>query len=178
MTVWIQVSAMPFVGRKDQPAVATASDISWSGSAGTFNLRVAAVISRGEEVLLCTVDGLGYWFLPGGRVRFGEAGEAALARELAEELGHQFPAGKLALIAENIFDAQTLQHEIGLYYQLPWPSELAPDDLRGGTEPGHEFCWMPVRALGSVRFEPAGLIPVLQGLGNTVQHVVLSHPEP
>ena len=51
-------------------------------------------------------------------------------------------------------------------------------DLRGGTEPGHKFCWMPVRALGSVRFEPAGLIPVLQDLGNSLQHVILSRPEP
>ncbi len=69
--------------------MAAASDISWNGPDGTFNLRVAAVICRGEEVLLCTVDGLGYWFLPGGRVRFGEASDTALARELAEELGHE-----------------------------------------------------------------------------------------
>ena len=45
--------------------MAAASDISWSGPDGTFNLRVAAIVRRGEEVLLCTVDGLGYWFLPG-----------------------------------------------------------------------------------------------------------------
>jgi hypothetical protein len=44
--------------------VSTASDISFSGPAGTFNLRVAAVIFRGDPVLLCTVDGLDYWFLP------------------------------------------------------------------------------------------------------------------
>ena len=65
----------------------TGNDISWSAPGGTFNLRVAAVISHDQKVsnqkvsnqkvfdqkvLLCTVDGLGYWFLPGGRVRFGE----------------------------------------------------------------------------------------------------------
>ena len=33
------------------------SDISFSGPAGTFNLRVAAVIFRGDQVLLCTVVG-------------------------------------------------------------------------------------------------------------------------
>jgi len=59
-----------------------ASDISWSGPNGTFNLRVAAIIRRGEEILLCTVDGLDYWFLPGGRVRFGEVSDAALAASL------------------------------------------------------------------------------------------------
>jgi ADP-ribose pyrophosphatase YjhB (NUDIX family) len=46
-------------------------DISWSTPRETFNLRVAAVIGHGHKVLLCTVDGLGYWFLPGGRVVSG-----------------------------------------------------------------------------------------------------------
>ena len=48
--------------------MSTAADISWSGPSGTFNLRVGAVIARGDQVLLCTFEGLGYWFLPGGRV--------------------------------------------------------------------------------------------------------------
>lgn len=151
----------------------TASDISWSGPAGTFNLRVAAVIARGNEILLCTVDGLGYWFLPGGRVRFGESSEAALARELAEELGHDLAGGTLALIVENIYSEGALQHEIGLYYRLAWPGGLAPGDLAGGIESGHRFRWAPIRGLGSVHFEPAGLIPVLSDLGDTLQHVVL-----
>ena len=34
----------------------TAADISWGGPSGTFNLLVAAVIIRGEQVLLCTVE--------------------------------------------------------------------------------------------------------------------------
>ena len=138
--------------------MAAVSDISWNGPDGTFNLRVAAIIRRGEEVLLCTVDGLGYWFLPGGRVRFGEASDAALARELAEELGHELRVGDLAFAVENIFDGNGIQHEIGLYYHIAWPATLAPDDLRRGNEMGHRFRWMAVRTLGSVRFEPAGLI--------------------
>jgi hypothetical protein len=64
--------------------VATASDISWSGPAGTFNLRVAAVISR----------------------------------------------------------------------------------------------WVPVRELGSVDFRPAGLIPILPELTDTLRHVALDRTTP
>jgi ADP-ribose pyrophosphatase YjhB (NUDIX family) len=160
--------------------VTTAADISWSSPGGTFNLRVAAVITRSDQVLLCTVDGLGYWFLPGGRVRFGEPSDAALARELAEELGHDLPGAKLVLVVENIFDKRSVQHEIGLYYRLTWPSALAPGDLHGGTESGHRFGWMPVRELGSLDFRPAGLIPVLpdvlSDLTGTLRHVVLAEP--
>lgn len=149
-----------------------AGDISWRGPHGTFNLRVAAIFTRGEEILLCTVEGLGYWFLPGGRVRFGEPAGAALARELAEEVGHEFPAGELALVVENIYGGDAIEHEIGLYYRLDWPATLDRDDLRGG-EPGHVFRWAPAAGLGSLRFEPARLVPVLQNPSGTLRHVVL-----
>ena len=149
------------------------NDISWSASGETFNLRVAAVISHDRKILLCTVGGLGYWFLPGGRVRFGESAQLALSRELAEELGHQFPVGRLALVVENIYRDSSLQHEVGLYYRLTWPATLADSDLDGGTEPGHRFQWAAVSELSSVRFEPAGLVPALQELDDDVRHIVL-----
>ena len=158
--------------------MAAAADISWSGPSGTFNLRAAAVTCRGEEILLCTVDGLGYWFLPGGRVCFGEPGAAALARELSGELGHQLPVGDLAFVAENIFASDGIQHEIGLYYHVDWPCVLDPDDLRRGSELGHRFCWMGVQTLASVRFQPAGLIPVLQARPATLMHVALDRSQP
>ena len=42
------------------PSGAAAADVSWTGRAGTFNLRVAAVIVRGGDILICTVDGVGH----------------------------------------------------------------------------------------------------------------------
>jgi ADP-ribose pyrophosphatase YjhB (NUDIX family) len=153
--------------------VDAASDISWSGPPGTFNLRVAAIITRGDQVLVCTVDGLGYWFLPGGRIRFGEPSDAALARELAEELGHDLPGGKLALVVENIFETRSVQHEIGLYYSVAWPGALDPGDLHAGRESGHTFRWVPVRELGDLDFRPAGLTAILPNLGDTLRHAVL-----
>jgi ADP-ribose pyrophosphatase YjhB (NUDIX family) len=153
--------------------VSTAADISWSGPSGTFNLRVAAVITRGDQVLLCTFEGLDYWFLPGGRVRFGEPSDTALTRELAEELGHDLPGAKLALVVENIFGNQSVQHEIGFYYRVPWPSALDPGDLHGGSEAGHTFCWVPTRELGDLDFRPFGLASILPDLGDTLRHVAL-----
>ena len=98
----------------------------------------------------------------------------ALARELAEELGHALPGGTLALVVENIYHGSHPEHEIGLYYRLAWPRRLAPDDLHGGTEAGHHFRWVPARELGSVDFRPAGLIPILPDLAGTLRHVVLA----
>jgi ADP-ribose pyrophosphatase YjhB (NUDIX family) len=149
------------------------SDISWSAAGGTFNLRVAAVIVHDQKILLCTVDRLGYWFLPGGRVQFGEPAQHALSRELAEELGHQFPAGRLALVVENIYGHRSLQHEVGLYYRLAWPPGLADSDLDRGTEPRHRFRWAAISELASVNFEPAGLVPELQQMGHDLRHVLL-----
>jgi ADP-ribose pyrophosphatase YjhB (NUDIX family) len=151
----------------------TGNDISWCASGETFNLRVAAVIIHDRNILLCTVDELGYWFLPGGRVRFGEPAQRALSRELAEELGHQFPAGRLSLVVENIYRDSCLQHEVGFYYCLAWPPGLADSDLDGGAEPSHRFRWAAISELNSVRFEPAGLVPELQELGDDVRHIVL-----
>ena len=150
-----------------------AADITWSGTRGTFNLRAAAIITRAGKLLVCMVDGLSCSFLPGGRVRFGEPAQTALTREVAEELGHDLPAGRLALVVENIYFDRGLQHEVGFYYHLRWPDELAEDDLQAGSEPGHRFIWVAAGELGSVNFEPAGLAAFLGDLSDLPRHVLL-----
>ena len=54
---------------------------------------VAGVIERGDEILIAQRRATGQhplkWEFPGGKVEAGETPEAALERELAEELGIQ-----------------------------------------------------------------------------------------
>jgi hypothetical protein len=68
--------------------------------------------------------------------------------------------------------ARWLEHEAGFYYRLAWPAALSRGDL-GGGEPGHLFRWAPAGELGSLRFEPAGPLPVLHDLDDTLRHLVL-----
>jgi ADP-ribose pyrophosphatase YjhB (NUDIX family) len=164
---------VPAASEPASPAAA-APDVSWTGRAGTFNLRVAAVIVRGGDILICTVDGVGHWFLPGGRIHLGEPSDLALTRELAEELGHDLPGGRLALVVENVYRDPSLSHEIGLYYRVTWPDPLDPADLHRGTEPGHHFRWVPMAELGPAGFQPAGLIPILPGPAEGLRHVILA----
>ena len=60
---------------------------------------VAAVIRDGDRILACRrgpgKDAAGRWEFPGGKVEPGETPEAALARELGEELGVDARIGRL-----------------------------------------------------------------------------------
>ena len=60
---------------------------------------VAAVFTDGERVLACRrrehLEAGGRWEFPGGKLEDGEAPEAALAREITEELGVEIEVGEL-----------------------------------------------------------------------------------
>jgi 8-oxo-dGTP diphosphatase len=67
---------------------------------------VAAIIRNGNKLLLtkeALEDGKEYWIFPGGGIKFGETLEAAVKREIKEELGMRIKIKKLLAFKEAIF---------------------------------------------------------------------------
>ena len=61
-------------------------DLTLKTKEGYFNHRVAGVIIKNNKILAQKNTKADNYYLPGGRVMFGESSEEALAREIKEEL--------------------------------------------------------------------------------------------
>lgn len=97
------------------------TDISFDLGGYRVNLRVGAVVARGDDILLCRERSKDWWYLPGGRIKAGESSPAALERELSEEIGDSFRVIRPTVCAENFFDLGGLSfHEICTFYEVEW----------------------------------------------------------
>lgn len=143
-----------------------------------FTYRVAAIIVRGDHVLLMRNLAEDYWFVPGGRAEIGESAAKALAREIAEELGVTAQVERLIWINENFFRiGDTSHHELALYFSVAIPDDTHPDlaatfhcDDPDGTR--FEVVWHRKDALKEVRLVPSFLTDALSNIPASVQHVV------
>jgi ADP-ribose pyrophosphatase YjhB (NUDIX family) len=99
-----------------------------------FNVRVAGVwIDDGHVLLQGDEREEDFWTLPGGRVEIMEPVEAALRREMREELaiGDDLRVGRLLWIIQNIFqypEPGDDHHELGFYF-LMTPGQADTDRL-------------------------------------------------
>lgn len=90
-----------------------------------FNERSAAIIRQEGHLLCTTSEGLGFWFLPGGRLKRGETSAMALRRELHEELHVDVRIGAPRIVAESFFllDGQHY-HELAFYFEVTCPASI------------------------------------------------------
>ncbi len=136
-------------------------DCTFTTDLGKFNYRVAAVILQGGRIL-CQQGAAGAnYFLPGGRVTFGESAEQAILRELSEELGAAGTILRRLWLHENFFTEETtLQrfHELCLYFLVEVPP-LPAEQFQ--AEEGI-YTWIPLERLPHTPIYPLFL---RQGMG-------------
>ncbi|MDP3949879.1 NUDIX hydrolase [Microbacterium sp.] len=99
------------------------------------------VITCDKRFLLCRraeQPALGQWWLPGGRVRFGESIRDACVRKCREEVGLNVTPGEIVSVEESVFDDPPV-HTINTVIR----AELldSPDTLRLDSTQS-EHAWM------------------------------------
>ncbi len=157
-------------------------DISFKTGQGAFNYRVAAIIVHQGRILIMQDEGIPHDYLPGGRVHLREPAEAALIRELHEELDMIPPPRRLAFIAESFFTLLgTRHHEVCLYYLMDAPAELLARGNRFTIAEGqevHHFRWVDFSELAHLSFYPIFLKERIFSLPDTPEFISLDSDRP
>lgn len=94
-------------------------DLTFKTEAGIFNYRVCAVILHDNALLATKNDNTSYYYLPGGRVKMHETAQAAMERELYEELGVHGTILRSLWLNQSFFTEDVTReqfHELCLYY--------------------------------------------------------------
>jgi ADP-ribose pyrophosphatase YjhB (NUDIX family) len=154
-----------------------------------FNCRVAGVCIHDGHVLLQRSADDSFWFLPGGRVEMMESSEAAIKREMREELRleNDVRVTRLLWVVENLFtdlDDGSPNHEIGFYYLVNFDDSPALYDTSKpldaiedtGDHADHPqnftLHWVPLDALDDALIYPTFLQRGLRNLPASAQHIV------
>jgi len=100
----------------------------------------------------------GYFYLPGGHIEFGEAGEKTLVREMVEETGAEPKELVYCGGFENFFrDGSGEHHEINLVF-----TGILPESITSREE--HiDFEWMSLEKIGAVDLKPPGIQKIIGG---------------
>ena len=136
-------------------------DISFKFGKEKFNYRVCAMMIANGKILAMHDERSPYYYLPGGRVAMGETAEAAVIREVQEELGITPRIARPLWLSQSFFteDVDGLNyHEICIYYLM----DITGTDLLSRGEVftskegsrTHTFEWLEFERLKDEYFYP------------------------
>ena len=160
------------------PSLRGRYDISFSTKDGRFNYRAAAVIIHEDKLLVMRDEFCAYPYLPGGRVKVGEPAEAAVLRELREELNIRAEIIRPLWINQAFFKDSCRGeniHELCVYFLI----DVTKTDL---VERGNSFAlrenyfpeeyeWMPFDELAENHVVPRFLHEKIHNLPKTPEFI-------
>lgn len=136
-------------------------DLTFRIPEGTFNLRAAAVILHEGRILAMQDERSPYYYIPGGRVAFGETAETAILREVQEELGIDARIIRPLWLNQGFFSEDVSHvdyHEVALYFLMDVTGTdlLSRGDsfIRREGQHTHLFQWLPIAQLQDLYFYP------------------------
>lgn len=128
------------------------------------------MIRRGDDILVyrgqSREEPKPYFRPLGGGIEFGEKAEAALHRELREELGVEVAAPHLLGVLENIFrNDDVVGHEIVFVFEVRLVDRTLYDrnELWPSLDEGNPVSWQPLSKFlqGHASLYPEGLLDLL-----------------
>ncbi|QUH05016.1 NUDIX domain-containing protein [Saccharopolyspora erythraea] len=129
--------------------------------AATTEIIARAVIRRNGQLLVVRQRTKSWSFLPGGHVEPGEKVEAALVRELDEELGTEAKiTGFLGAVEHGYIERGTTHHEINFVFDV-----TITDPEPVSQEDHLEFRWLPHDQLADTDVRPHALKDALITVG-------------
>lgn len=99
---------------------------------GILNIRVGAIIMKGNQFLMVGNDHFDHLYSVGGRIKFGETAEEAVIREVYEETGVKMEIDRLGFVHENFFPGDSkvkkakVVHEISFFFYMKVPEDFEP----------------------------------------------------
>ena len=139
-------------------------------------LRAAGVVIKDNMILVQRDKDGNDYALPGGHIKIGETSEAALVREMAEEMGLAVKCVRLLWSEECFWDWNEKQaHTVTFYYR----AELCggADIPKGGFVPQKDngsvvVGWLPIDELQKVNIYPAFLKEEIHRLDGPIKHFI------
>ena len=153
------------------------NDLSVKTEGGILNIRVGAIIMKGEEFLMVENDLFDHMYSVGGRIKFGETAEEAVVREVYEETGTKMEVDRLGFVHEVFFPGDSLVkrgnivHEFSFFFYMKVPENFEPV-CNSFSEDGVKERLMWIKADHPKKYYPEFFKTELKNPSKEIKHFV------